>query len=243
MTDVNRPVRTPGSQRETGLFGDVVHRLGQDIVTGRIAEGEILFTDHLCNALGVSRSVLREALRTLASMGLIEARPHRGTRVLPMASWNLLDSRVIRWRGLGTDYLQQQRELLELRLGVEGVAARLAAMRSDEDDARALLGHAEEMGRCLAAGDRHGFFSADADFHSVLMHASGNLVIAQFSHTISAVLMARSHDLRPGMRELLAESVDRHVGLARAVIAKDPDAAEERARAIVWSTLDEADHP
>lgn len=243
MTDLDRPVRTHGRQRETGLFGDVVHRLGQDIVTGRIAEGEILFTDQLCNALGVSRSVLREALRTLATMGLIEARPHRGTRVLPMSAWDLLDSRVIRWRGLGTDYLQQQRELLELRLGVEGVAARLAATRGSDDDARALLGHAEEMGRCLPAGDRHGFFAADAEFHSVLLHAGGNLVVAQFSHTVSAVLIARSHDLRPGMRELLAESVDRHLGLARAVMARDPDAAEERARAIVSSTLDEADQP
>lgn len=231
--------RKAAGRADAGLFGEVLNRIGEDIVAGRLLEGELLVTEQLCTELGVSRSVVREVMRTLSSLGLVEARQHRGTRVMPMASWDLLNSRVIRWRGRGANYLEQQRELLELRLGVETVAASLAAVRATPGLGEAMLANAEGMGRALHAGDRHGFFDADAHFHSLLVQGSGNHVIAQFADTIWAILMIRSSDLRPGMRSMLTASVDRHVDLARAILERDPEAAEARARTIVEETLKE----
>ncbi len=75
----------------------------------------------------MSRSVVREALRVLQSLGLVEPRQRVGTQVLGIGSWELLAPTVIRWRGASPAYFVQQRELLELRLGVEPVAATLAA--------------------------------------------------------------------------------------------------------------------
>lgn len=222
-----------------GLYAQVVDALGQDIVNGRIPVGQVVYAEQLCQQLGVSRSVVRESLRTLSSMGLVEARPQVGTRVLPRSHWDLLNPRIVHWRGRGSDYLVQQRELLELRLGIESTAARLAAERILDADAQELLGHALEMKRCLEAGDPHGFFEADALFHRVLVEGSGNAVIAQFADTIAAVLEARSSDHRPAMSRILADSVGRHIELAEAVIARDARAAESCAHAIVDGTLHE----
>lgn len=224
---------------DRGLFGDVVNRLGEDIVTGRIPEGEILYVEQVCRELGISRSVVREGFRILAAMGLIESRPQRGTKVLPIPSWDLLNSRVIRWRARSAGYLAQQRELLELRLGIESVAARLAATRIPEAEAEAIARCAEEMERCFRANDRQGFFRADAEFHGSLLEGSGNRVLAQFAETISANLMARSYDPRPGTEALYEEAVRRHVKLADAIAARDPEAAEAWAREIVAGTLEE----
>ena len=66
----------------TGLYGHVVDVLGQAIVDGTMHTGQVVYAEQLCEQLGVSRSVVREGLRALSSMGLIEARPQVGTRVL-----------------------------------------------------------------------------------------------------------------------------------------------------------------
>lgn len=239
MSDDAGRRRTAAERADGGLFGEVLNKLGEDIAGRRLAEGELLVTDQICTEFGVSRSVVREAMRTLSSLGLVEARPHKGTRVTPMSSWDLLNSRVVRWRGKGAGYLEQQRELLELRLGVETVAASLTALRGTPELAAAMKKNAEEMGRAISTGDRHGFFGADAQFHSLLVQGSGNTVIAQFADTIWAILMARSYDLRPGMSSMLENSVGRHMDLADAIAERDPEAAEAKARFIVEETLKE----
>src|SRR5690625_555429 len=76
----------------TGLYAQVVDVLGREIVNGDIEPGTIVYADQLCERLGVSRSVIREGVRTLSSMGLVEARPQVGTRVLPPEHWDVLRS-------------------------------------------------------------------------------------------------------------------------------------------------------
>lgn len=229
--------------RGGGLYGQVVDALGQDIINGKLATGEIVHAEQLSRALGVSRSVVRESLRTLSSMGLVEARPQVGTRVLPRSRWDLLNPRIVYWRGRGSDYLVQQRELLELRLGVEATAARFAATRISAQGCEDLRAHAAAMRRCLTAHDRHGFYEADAEFHRVLLEGSGNAMLAQFADTIAAVLRARSIDSRPEMSEILGESVGRHADLADAVSGRDAARAERCAIEIVEETLHEFGAP
>ncbi len=82
---------------------------------------------------GVSRTVLREALRTLTSKGLIESRPRVGTRVRPKPAWNLLDADVLDWYSRVAPQMDFALKLQEMREMIEPYAAGLAAAAySDE---------------------------------------------------------------------------------------------------------------
>lgn len=81
-----------------GLFDQLVDLLGEAIVGGRYAPGERLHIDQFCDGYGVSRTVMREALRVLQAKGLVTAKPNVGTLVRPTDQWNLLDADVLRWR-------------------------------------------------------------------------------------------------------------------------------------------------
>src|SRR5699024_11256494 len=117
----------------SGLHGQIVNTLGQEIIDGSAATGSLMNADELVERFGVSRSVVRECLRTLGSMGLVEARPQVGTRVQPRSNWDLMNPKVVYWRGRGPDYITQMSELLELRMGIESTAAHLAAQRITPD--------------------------------------------------------------------------------------------------------------
>lgn len=225
--------------RGDGLYAHVIDALGQEIVNGVLAVGDLLYADQLCLRFRVSRSVIREALRTLAAMGLVESRPKVGTRVLPRARWDLLNPMIVYWRGRGVDYIELQRELLELRVGIEGTAARLAAGRMSVADSSALLNHAVGMLTAIEAEDRGSFYEHDARFHRALLEGSGNAIMAQFADTVEAMLRAKSTDLRPGAAFMGAMSARRHLQLAHALVARDPDRAEVVVRKIVDGTLAE----
>ena len=130
-----------GRNPARNLHSDVLWELGLAIVSGRYAEGEILPSDsELLDRFGVSRTVLREALKTLAAKGLIEARARIGTRVLPRNRWNLFDGDVLAWffeLGPEVSFL---RSLAEVRIGIEIEAAALAAERCGPEEAAALTG-------------------------------------------------------------------------------------------------------
>lgn len=225
--------------RIDGLYGQVVDVIGQDIVSGKLREGTIINVDQIVQQLGISRSVVRESVRTLSSLGLVESRPRVGTRILPRAQWDLLNPNVVNWRGRGPEYRQQQRELLELRLGVESAAARFAAERIAPADASEILDTAEAMLAAADPVDPRTFFEADARFHRLLVESSGNAVLAQFADTIEAVLHARSTDQRPGMNAVTPSSARMHLKLAKALVEHNADEAEAAAREIVERTLQE----
>lgn len=223
----------------TGLYAQVVDVLGREIVNGDMEPGSIVYADQLCERLGVSRSVIREGIRTLSSMGLVEARPQVGTRVLPPENWDLLNPYVVTWRGEGPGYVVQMKELLELRLGIEHAAAGLAAARIDDDAAQEILQRARAMESAYLANDARRFFDMDSEFHRLLLESSKNNVIAQLADTISATLDARGRDTRPGMHTITEASVQNHIQLAEALVARDVTLAQRKALDLVELTLEE----
>ena len=101
----------------------------------------------LCLQLGVSRTILREAVKVLADKGMVEVRQRLGTRALPRSAWNQLDPDILGWRAeLGPDagFLL---ELCEVRLAIEPTAAGFAAVRATADEVAAI-------GRCLEAREK-----------------------------------------------------------------------------------------
>src|SRR5262245_37829695 len=93
------PPLTLSPPRRRNLFAQVVEELGARIVRGDLGPDDQFPKEaDLEREFGVSRSVIREAVKTLAAKGLLESRTRTGIRALPPLHWNLLDGEVLSWR-------------------------------------------------------------------------------------------------------------------------------------------------
>jgi hypothetical protein len=99
MTFPDPSVLLGGAGRKRNLYSHVVQALGIRIVRGELGAGEPFPSEaELGREFGASRSVIREAVKSLAARGLLESRTRTGIRVLPSMHWNLLDVDVLTWR-------------------------------------------------------------------------------------------------------------------------------------------------
>jgi len=219
-----------------GLHAHVLDTLGQRIVDGELATGAVVRPELVADEFGVSRSVVREALRVLQSLGLVEPRQRVGTLVRDITAWELLAPTVIRWRGTSPAYFVQQRELVELRLGVEPVAASLTAGCEGAD---AVLAAAEDMLDACGREDSRAYLEADVRFHRALLTGSGNAVFAHFAGTVEALLRTRTSESRDPITRWTREAALRHQAVGRAAVAGDADAAAAAATALLRVTRDE----
>ena len=224
--------------RDRGLHAQVVNALGQEIVDGVHAPGDILNLDRLSERFTVSRSVLREALRVLQSVGMVEPRQRVGTQVLTRDRWDLFNPQIIQWRGQG-DYFAQMREMLELRLGIEPVAARLSARLMTPAERAAISLAAAVMVEADTAQDGRRYLEADVEFHTLILQGSGNAVMGHFAGTVAALLRTREQEKRFTITEYTPASAHRHNDLAAALLAGDEDAAYRCAYATLEATLAE----
>jgi DNA-binding FadR family transcriptional regulator len=220
--------RPPGRN----LHSQVLWQLGVAIVGGTYREGAILPSDaDLLQSFSVSRTVLREALKTLAAKGMIEARARVGTRVLPRRRWNLFDADVLAWHfetGPDLDFL---RSLSEVRVGIELESAALAAMRRSPAQAQALLDCANRMGEAATAED---FARTDLEFHRTVAEASGNPFMASISALVELALTAVFTISSPVQDErALKATVEAHNRIARAIDHGDAEEARLAMRAVI----------
>lgn len=214
------------------LHESVVSRWGRQIVTGELAPGSRLLTNQVVTALGVSRTVVREAVRVLESMGLLESTRRVGITVLPPDRWNPLDPSVLRWRLEGPDRLECLRSLSELRSGIEPTAARLAAARATPEQCGAMLAAVIGMNVTARAANDEAYLAHDQDFHRTLLAASGNALLAGMEGVVTAVLEGRTHHaLMPTVAN--PEALRMHGVIATAVQNGDGPAAEAAMQAIV----------
>lgn len=219
----------------SALHDDVLDALGRRIVSGGLAPGTVLTLDSVDSQYDVSRSVSREAVRVLGSMGLVASRRRVGVTVLPRSSWHVFDPRVIRWRLDSEDRVAQLRSLGELRSGFEPVAAGLAAQRATPVQCGALAAAASDMVVHGRSGDLEAFLAADIAFHRILLEASGNEMLAAMGSVVAEVLSGRTHHhLMPEKPK--PEAIDWHDQVARAVRSGDAVAA----RAAMQAIIDEA---
>ncbi|PRY44716.1 FadR/GntR family transcriptional regulator [Umezawaea tangerina] len=216
----------------SGLHARVVDALGSRIADGGIPPGSVLSTEAIERDHGVSRSVVREVVRTLTGLGMVEARQRVGTTVLPVSSWDLLDPRVIAWRDEGPDALRQLDELITLREALEPVAAQRAAANDDGSTAAALREHLTRMEAAFRATDPRGFAAADTAFHEALLRGARNDVLSQLVQTVLATLHARYSGHRL-FSDDTAASLERHHDLVDAVASGDAARAETVSRALV----------
>ncbi len=224
-----------GRPRQRGFRGRGAHAaavtsLGQRIVRGDFKPGEILDLQRLEVELRFGRTALREAVKVLASKGLIDALQGTGTFVTDRTHWNLLDPDLLRWHYETQPKQQFLDSLAEFRLSLEPAAAGLAALRRS---ARQL----ESLREALAAmeaniGDADAFTEADFVFHSTILEAANNEFFAQLEPIIEAALFARIRSLH-STRRRRTEALVSHRLLLEAIVAGDPQQATDATRSLL----------
>ena len=206
------------------VHGNTMDHLGEAIIAGRYPAGTSVPPEPLlCEELGVSRTVVRETVKSLVAKGLLSTGPKVGTRVLPSDQWNWFDPDVVVWQskvGLTREFL---RDLQELRRVVEPAAVRLAAERATpEAIAEIELAFAGMKKAVEEGGD---YVSFDLRFHQGLLRACRNRMIVQMSKALGALLRT-SFEISTSRKDGPRNSLPLHRAVLDAVIRKDPAAAE-----------------
>jgi DNA-binding GntR family transcriptional regulator len=205
------------------LHGRVVAELRQAILSGQLKPGERLVEERLAEGLGVSRNPVREAIRALASEGLVEVTARRGASVLRLTE-------------------QEARETIEVRALLEGHNARLAARHRDKEIIRRIEKVLKRGTRAVAAGRFDQLLELNQEFHRELYAAGRNTVLGDLVQKLrerTAMLFAPTDPSRQ------ARSWQDHAAILRAVIDGDERAAAAlaaehvmRAGADYWLGLD-----
>ncbi|HBI83224.1 MAG TPA: GntR family transcriptional regulator [Alcaligenaceae bacterium] len=200
--------RTKISKSRSGETVDnIVSLIKDQILDGRLAPGQRLISTDLVEQLGVSRGPLREAFRQLDAEGLIDVEPNRGAIV----------------RRLGAD---EVKNLYEIRIALEGFAARLAAEKINEGDNRAFL---EDV---LHRGRRHrkdpvfsAFVNDNREFHQAIVHLCGNPELGKLIDKYQQpVFMIQLRQII-GTSQVIAHALDEHEKIAEGILSGSPEAA------------------
>lgn len=231
---------TPNRSRRN-LCGQIVHDLGCQILSGEIQPGQAMPQETvLCERMGVSRTVIREAVKSLAAKGLVESRAKRGTLVLPSGSWNFLDPEVLEWQ-MQTDVDGSLlKHLTQFRRTLEPAAAALAAQHASEKALQEIREACQAMQHSV---DRHeDFLAADLRFHTAILHATGNPFFAPVANVINASLKfsMRVTNRQPSDNR---QSIPFHHNVMEAICHRDALAAEDAMRvhlADAWTRIQKA---
>ncbi|PXX08371.1 FadR/GntR family transcriptional regulator [Mycolicibacterium moriokaense] len=214
------------------LHDNLLTALGTAIVSGEYPAGEVLTLDGVSAQHGISRSVAREVIRVLESMGLVASRRRVGITIQPAHKWNVFDPQLIRWRLESGDRAAQLVSFSELRRGFEPAAAALAARRADPHQCRILAAAVSDMVVHGRSGDLDAYLLADKIFHQTLLEASGNEMFRALNGVVAEVLTGRTHHgMMPAVPNPAA--IELHDQVARAIRLRDEEAAERAMRAII----------
>lgn len=204
----------------------VINEIGAGVINGRFPVGSTLPNDAALMAeFDVSRTVLREALKTLEAKGLLEARPKVGTKVAKRTRWNLYDPQVLAWhfgQPLDSEFLDG---LKDVRRIVEPAAAAQAAERRTADHVRLMQYWIRQMENSVS--EPHSFALADFEIHRIIADVSHNpfmrsfMGVVELAHALAYQRLVERIDMDAMM---LLISV--HRSLVSAVERANPAAAE-----------------
>ena len=208
--------------RELGLSDKLAEQLTEAIVLKRLKPGERLPSERdLGVKFKVSRTVVREAIRSIAAKGLVRVKSGRGVEVNGMTSSNVAASMRLLVRGQeGLNY----GTVHEVRMALEVQTAGLAAQRANSGDLKRLQELCDSHGRSLKEHDPAGASEADFQFHRELARASGNELLLAMLDSISDVLREVRYQSmnQPHVSE---DGLKAHRAILKSIGAAKPDAA------------------
>lgn len=203
----------------------LAHRLGVEIASGRYPEGDKLpFEPDLAELYGVSRTVVREAVRHLVAKGMLSVKPRAGTLVLQRSYWNMLDEDVVIWMFEAGSSADDFDDLNEIRSVFEPHAAEIAARRGSVESKARIMDAYNKME--VSVGMTNDFVHADAQFHIEILQASNNTYLHALRNVLYAGLLSSIHktNSNTAMNKL---SLPFHKKVADAISRGDTLAARE----------------
>ncbi|SDN47334.1 FadR/GntR family transcriptional regulator [Bacillus sp. OK048] len=213
----------------------LVCELGRKIVTGELKQGEILpKVEDLGEIYKVSRTVVRESFKSLSTMGLVRSNQRAGTIVLPRSEWQWWNFEVMNWVLEDENNRDFLLHLTEVRMGLEPMAAALAAQRATEQD---LINIKDAFNRLeQSIGDEKAWVNADFDFHESILKASYNDLIINTVRTLrKALVISREKTLKAAKNVPESpfdtptnEVLERHRSIYEAVMARDEKLAHDK---------------
>ncbi|MDX5378359.1 MAG: FadR family transcriptional regulator [Halomonas sp.] len=221
-----KPLKIQKLSREGSLSLHVADQLEALILQEQVKVGEKLPTEsRLCESFGVSRTVIREAITHLKSLGLVETRRGVGTTVLRSTSVEAMPAKRI-----SPTTVEDILHVLELRLNLEPAAAALAAERHDDEDRRILQDKHRAFIEARAAKSQAR--EEDYEFHYAIAAATKNPFFKVFYEQLSQSVIPRAKLMSIEINtaatdKYLARVEEEHTYILEAILARDPQAARE----------------
>jgi DNA-binding FadR family transcriptional regulator len=180
----------------------------------------------LCRELGVSRTILREAIKVLSAKGLVEVRPKTGVRIKPRSDWSLLDPALLTWRtevGVDETFV---RDLCQVRMMLEPPTAESAAIAATDIEAAEIYNAFLAME--TAKSNFAVFVNADYQFHSAISRATHNDFLIQINRIVFDALRGSQSIFRERRDPVGAEAaLNLHRSVAEAIRKRKPEAARQ----------------
>lgn len=206
MTELDQPLKPLA---RSVLSAQVKDRLLRWIIEGELPPGSRVIETRVARQLGTSQAPVREALRDLATLGLVEMHAFRGARVRQPAPNELI-------------------EAMEVRGELEAIAARQAARVIDDATLARMRALIDEMRACAARGDAHAQALANSEFHTLVVTVSGNRTIARLWEILEPFARTYLTATAPGAD--LHWLAERHVAVVAALESRDPERAAQQMR-------------
>ena len=205
----------------------VINEIGLGIVTGKFPIGSILASDAvMMESYGVSRTVLREALKTLEAKGMIEARPKVGTRVSPASRWNFFDAQVLSWHFYAKPDRRFYESLFDIRQSLEVRAVHLACERRTAEHVRLMKYWLHQMDMSEGNLEAHGL--SGLEIHRAIAESSGNTLLRSVTGIVELTLALALKSLTgEAIAAYHKASFAAHSAMLEAIERGVADAAEE----------------
>lgn len=225
-SNAESPLLRTVPRRPARLGAVVVSELLDRIVSGELPQQSMLPNEPaLCEAFGVSRTVIREAVKVLEEKGLLHARQGQGTTVAPYDSWNLLDPMVLAASVRHDHELRMLDDIVDVRRVLEAQMARQAATHATAanlTEIKELLGKLAEQ-----VATPEVYILTDVDFHDAVMRASGNRLARAVVRTVHSEARASTRYNGTPQRSDCEVSNVGHTAIYERIAARDPDGAAE----------------
>jgi len=209
-------------QEFDNVHSRLVEKLGRLIAKGKWAtQGHLPREDDLVIEFAVSRTIVREATKTLQALGLVITRPRSGSRIQPISNWRLLDAQVMAWIATGKISPKMVKDLLDLRAMIEPTAAAYAAERANDAQCADIALALRDMAKAKTFADHK---HADFRFHEAIIVASDNMFFMQLKPALHAVLEG-SFKISMHDPQRLKASVRVHEKVYQAILNHEPEAA------------------
>jgi DNA-binding FadR family transcriptional regulator len=186
------------------LREQVLHAIGIRIFSGELQPGDVLpKEDTLSKEYGVSRTVIREAVKGLAARGLVESRPKVGTIIRPRRDWQMLDPAVLEWVAATEQDGEFMYHLAEVRTAIEPATAEMAARNATPEDVARM--HEAYVLLENSVNDEEAWAIADLAYHESIVAAAHNEFLAYIIRALRRPLRSKRR-INIALVELLEEN-------------------------------------